>query len=91
MAKFRCPILTCNVEDSGTLWNMAPMAVMHMKGSHQMDMTEEDIAEIVAWQADPLTGNKPWPKIYPEAREELPRKKVKSKSTVKDWWNKING
>jgi len=90
MAKLRCPIITCNVEHMGQIWVITPMVLMHLSGSHQLDMTEEDVVSIVSWQADPETQNKPWPKLYPEKKEDKPRRVVKDKDAVKDWWNSID-
>jgi hypothetical protein len=67
------------------------MAIMHMKGSHQINLTDEDVSEIVSWEASPETMYKPWPKLYPEVKEKPPQKKVKDKDAVKSWWDKVNG
>jgi len=90
MAKFNCPILTCNVKESGDFWNIAPMMIMHMAGSHQINLTEDDIREIISWQADPQTQDKPWPKLYPEVKERQPVRKVKDKDALKKWWDSLN-
>ncbi len=91
MAIFKCPVITCNVKHEGDIWNVTPMAIMHMKGSHQINLTDEDVSEIVSWEASPETMYKPWPKLYPEVKEKPPQKKVKDKDAVKSWWDKVNG
>lgn len=97
MAKFKCPVLSCNVSHEGDFWNFAPICVMHLRNSHKIDLEEKDIEEIVIWQADPLTQDKPWIKLYSPEEKKEPVKRVekppvvKDKDAVKDWWNKING
>ena len=90
MAKFKCPIITCNVEHEGDLWNLTPMAIMHMVGSHKLNLTEEEILNIVSWQANPQTQDKPWPILYPEKREQKPPKVMKDKDAVKSWWDNVD-
>ena len=92
MAVFKCPIETCNVKLTGTIWEMTPMAIMHMEGSHNISFNEEEIAEIVAWQAHPDHEGVSWPKLFEkDIVIASPHEEEITKKKVEDWWKKLNG
>ena len=52
MAKYNCPIETCNVTFNGGIHEIAPRAIGHGYGSHQLRYSEEDVFKIIQEQAD---------------------------------------
>ena len=53
MARYDCPIKTCNVYFEGSIWDIFPQAIGHAYGSHGQSLTEEDVRKEIEEQANP--------------------------------------
>ena len=51
MAQYKCPVTTCNVNFEGSVWDIIPQAIGHGGGSHQMNLSEDDIPKIIELEA----------------------------------------
>lgn len=68
------------------------MAEMHMSGSHNLDYSDEEIVEIINWQANPDHEGVPWPKLFEkDVVIASPHEEEVTKKKVEDWWKKLNG
>lgn len=68
MAKYNCPIDTCNVYFNGPPHEIIPQAIGHAAGSHQTHYGDADILQIIEEQLIPVEEksidlNKWWARI----------------------------
>ena len=79
MARYKCPISTCNVNFTGAAYDIAPQAIGHASGSHKMDITEDDVYRIIELQANPNFQETPEGILPSEYKVDLD-----------SWWKKIS-
>ena len=80
MARYKCPIETCNVTFEGTIWDIAPQAIGHADGSHKMILSEKDVSEIINKQARGEPTEAQPVESGPKSNETWP--------WDDDWWKK---
>ncbi len=85
MPKYKCPVTTCNVNFEGSILDILTPAIMHGEGSHQMNLSENDIAQIIEKQARLESTEE----FLPSSQEEEPSPIIESGIRAKyDWWKK---
>ncbi|MDP2720529.1 MAG: hypothetical protein Q8O75_01120 [bacterium] len=86
MPHLKCPIETCSLVFAGSLSDIAPQALSHLEGSHQViDLIWDDIARMIEQQASGEEVILASPKV--EEKKPVPAKEVKPRRGD-DWWKK---
>lgn len=103
MPHYKCPVTTCNVTYEGSVFDIVLPAVMHGEGSHNMYLSDEDVAQIIEKQASQVpdgnlaradTGQYP-PRMESAEeflpKEEVPPPDIEDYRVTKqyDWWKRV--
>ena len=77
MARFKCPSSTCDFVVTGSIDDITPQAIWHSEGSHQANLSYEDIGKVISEQAMGIFTD-----YFIQANEK--------KIDIGKWWIKIN-